>query len=436
MQYSTHLANRVTIHRPFRPLSDKKEKSTVLKRQRTLFLVMTMLTLLLALLLGGCAGEQGPPGPEGAQGPPGPQGPAGPPADSSVGVATYVGSEACGQCHEALYNDFILSGHPYKLNPVVDGQPPEPPEGYTWDDISYVIGGYGWKARFIDQDGYIITGDDENATTQYNLYNEDLEMGDNWGKYHAGEAELVFDCGNCHTTGYSDWPPDSHQDDRPGLIGTWAAPGIQCEACHGPASLHVSDPGNTLLQPEVNRDATLCAQCHIRGDVSQIDASGVFVQHHEQYEDFFQSKHRALTCVDCHNPHATTLYQKEAVNQGSAPGIVVECENCHWEQEQFQPAGHSFPKCVDCHMARLGKSALGDEDRLRGDIPSHLFAINPYADSQFYEDSDGNLFSEGYITIPYACAKCHYEDGIGGPVDLDTLKAFAQGYHDRPVGEP
>jgi hypothetical protein len=26
---------------------------------------------------------------------------------------------------------------------------PSPSEGYTWDDIAYVIGGYNWKAHFI-----------------------------------------------------------------------------------------------------------------------------------------------------------------------------------------------------------------------------------------------------------------------------------------------
>ena len=41
--------------------------------------------------------------------------------------------------------------------PDRDGQPPDypfteipsPPEGYTWDDIAYAIGGYNWKAHFI-----------------------------------------------------------------------------------------------------------------------------------------------------------------------------------------------------------------------------------------------------------------------------------------------
>ena len=31
------------------------------------------------------------------------------------------------------------------------------PDGYTWDQISYVIGGYKWKSRYMDENGYIIT---------------------------------------------------------------------------------------------------------------------------------------------------------------------------------------------------------------------------------------------------------------------------------------
>jgi hypothetical protein len=85
----------------------------------------------------------------------------------------YVGSERCATCHSSAHQDEAKSGHPNKLRKVIDGQPPKypfsevpsPPEGYTWQDITYVIGGYGWKARFLDKKGYIITG----AKAQYNL---------------------------------------------------------------------------------------------------------------------------------------------------------------------------------------------------------------------------------------------------------------------------
>ena len=95
----------------------------------------------------GAAGERGPAGQDGV----------------SYEPPQFVGSQVCAECHQDYYDRFIQSGHPWIMNPVVDGQAPnipggnvtEPPEGLTWDDISYVIGGYNWKALFVNQDGYL-----------------------------------------------------------------------------------------------------------------------------------------------------------------------------------------------------------------------------------------------------------------------------------------
>ncbi|RME99676.1 MAG: hypothetical protein D6768_14550 [Chloroflexi bacterium] len=347
----------------------------------------------------------------------------------TAAVPEYAGRESCKECHEERYNEFMQSGHPYKLNKVVDGQPPEypfsevpnPPEGYTWDDITYVIGGYGWKARFIDKDGFIITGADENATTQYNLYNEDIDMGDNWVGYHAGEKEVPYNCGTCHTTGYN---PEGHQDGLPGLIGTWSEPGIQCEACHGPGSLHNENPYNVSMK--VDRDADMCGTCHRRGDISQIDASGGFTKHHEQFEEMRASKHAALNCIDCHDPHKSTKYGK-----GPDSSINNSCENCHFEKANYQKiTDRKHAECVDCHMARSTKSALGDPDRYTGDIRGHLFSINPLAESQFTEDGK---FTNPYVGLDFACKGCHYD---GGPASVQTDEALvdlAVGYHDKDM---
>jgi cytochrome c553 len=209
--------------------------------RKTLLVVVAL--LLLGLAMASCAGPAGPEGPAGPAGPEGPAGPAAEAAMASVG-AEYVKSEACAQCHEEIYDVFMLSGHPYKLNKVVDGQPPtypftevtELPEGYTWDDISYVIGGYNWKYRFVDNEGFIITGlpgtrGDGNTdyVSQYNFANPVVGNEAGWVGYHPGE-EKPYNCGTCHTTGYSAWPPDAHQDDMPGMVGTFSEGGIQCEA--------------------------------------------------------------------------------------------------------------------------------------------------------------------------------------------------------------
>ena len=80
----------------------------------------------------------------------------------------YIGSDQCALCHSEIYNSFITTGHPYKLNKVEGGEAPVypftildyTPSGYDWNNITYVIGGFAWKARYIDSNGYIITGDD------------------------------------------------------------------------------------------------------------------------------------------------------------------------------------------------------------------------------------------------------------------------------------
>ncbi len=54
---------------------------------------------------------------------------------SALGCA---GSDTCLKCHEAVYNDFRVSGHGYKLMPAQEAKtrPIPLPKGYTWDDIS------------------------------------------------------------------------------------------------------------------------------------------------------------------------------------------------------------------------------------------------------------------------------------------------------------
>lgn len=397
-------------------------------------LYIAIMAIILATIGIGLAyyktpGPLGPPGIQGSQGeqgPAGPAGPAGPVGSSATFSATYVTSSECADCHQDLYTLFINSGHAYKLNKVENGVPPEypytkvpgPPEGYKWDDVSYVIGGYNWKARFIDQEGYIITGDSE-ATTQYNFANPDAGFSDGWAAYHAGEENKPYDCGPCHTTGYK---PEGNQEGLLGLIGTWTEEGITCEECHGPGSNHVKDPYGVALK--VDRDSELCGDCHIRGSVESVDASGGFIKHHEQYEELFQSKHRSLSCIACHDPH-------KGVVQGRNTGtdtVRVDCESCHFKEEKNQnsEAMKVLLDCIDCHMPRIVKSAQGDAEAYTGDIRTHFFVIDPEATSQFSPDGSTAITQ---ISLDFACKSCH---GPGGPATDKTdaeLKEEATNYH-------
>jgi hypothetical protein len=311
---------------------------------------------------------------------------------------------------------------------VVDGQPPEypysevpePPEGYTWDDITYVIGGYGWKARFIDKDGYIITGPDETATTQYNLANPIVGTGTGWVGYHAGEVKKPYNCGTCHTTGYK---PEGNQDGLPGMVGTWSEPGIHCEECHGPGSNHIASPYGVAMK--VDRSAEACGDCHYRGAVEAIDASGGFIKHHEQYEEVFQSKHRALSCIACHDPHEGVV---QARKEGT-PTVRVDCESCHFKEAQSQKSAtmKAMVQCVDCHMPRITKSAVGNAEAYTGDIRTHLWAIDPYAISQFSEDGKTAI---SQVSLDFACKSCHRSGGGALVKTGEELQNTAIGYHD------
>ncbi|MBP7998821.1 MAG: hypothetical protein KA314_13255 [Chloroflexi bacterium] len=405
--------------------------------------IMTIVAFVTAILfLTACIeqpGPIGPAGPQGEQGPPGPDGVPGetgaPGASGQDGVSyelpAFVGSETCAECHEDLYNVFMQSGHPWKLNQVVNGEPPDypfsevpsPPDGYSWDQISYVIGGYNWKARFMDLQGYIITGADENATTQYNLANEELNTNADWVGYHAGEANLSYDCGACHTTGYS---PRGHQDEMPGIVGTWAFAGVQCEECHGPGSLHANHP--LAYNMEIERDAAACGECHVRGEFTEVNAANGFIQHHEQYEELFQSKHVVIDCVVCHDPHAGVVQLREA-NQ---PTTRTTCENCHFKQAENQNNEVHLSltiECVQCHMPQLISSAVGDPATFTGDIRTHMVAIDPTQVGQFNEDGTVAL---SQISLDYACRTCHRPDGLGFPKTDEELLQTAINYHATP----
>ena len=404
---------------------------------KRILLAFTILTamILLASCVGtvgpvgpqGEAGPAGPPGPQGEIGEAGPAGPAGPIGEHGLDfkVASFVGSDTCAECHEELYASHLETGHANALTPIVAGEAPEfpfsevenPPEGLTWNDISYVIGGYGWKAIFVDLEGNLVTGTISD-TTQYNLINDDLDLGDDWVAYHAGEQQSN-DCASCHTTGYM---PEGNQGDLPGVVGTWAEDGIGCEECHGAGSNHVNDP--YLVRMDIQRDSELCGSCHSVGDALIIEAEDGFIHDQQQYEELFHSKKRVMNCVDCHNVHQTTKY-------GKGLSIKTECQDCHLAEANYQKINdRRHAACIDCHMPLASKSAVADPLSFTADLRTHLMSIDPLATSQFNKDGDA---AESAISLQFACRGCHFDGGRGSELTDEELVEDATGYHERDL---
>jgi len=344
----------------------------------------------------------------------------------------YVGDASCSGCHANMpetgfFDAYMDSGHPWKIYHVEGSEPgadtwphtPVPPlpvvEGVQlgWGDVEYVIGNFFWKTRFMDREGYIYTGD-EGETTQWNLATEE------WVNYHSGEVK-PFNCGRCHTTGYD--PEGDSQHGLEGIEGSWEQDGIRCEACHGPSSEHVSNPGTA---PPGGKE---CSECHYRDSEFRMPWKSGFMKHHQQSEDLSHSPHTGLTCMTCHNPHRSTVY-----NDG---GMISSCTTCHPGNQNngyYIVDGMESQSCKDCHMPLMGKSAVTTSDYV-GDVRGHLFHI--MTDAVLAEDNvyevEGNFFwnqdpdGDAFVTLDYACLGCH--NLIGDGLTLQQAADYSADIH-------
>lgn len=340
----------------------------------------------------------------------------------------FIGSDKCANCHSDIHTSFMKTGHPYMLSePVAGGGPSYPftsldhvPQGYTWNDISYVIGGYNWKANYLDADGYVITGDD----AQWNFETEES------ASYHpeVQAGTMMYDCGRCHTTGWISTDDGGNpKDDLDGMGGDFYAGGVQCEQCHGMGSVHeFTRSGDDI---EVDASAQFCGTCHSRNANNEISAGDGFILNNQQHSELLAAGHSGLSCVDCHDPHKTSKH-------GETGGLVVDCMDCHSGiNNKHRSRG---AECETCHMPNASRSAV-TRTLYQADIRTHIFKINTAADGEMFNE-DGSIAngSEG-VTLDLVCYQCHRDpDGEGGRPELpftsrktlEELSEYATGFHD------
>ncbi|MHC4662630.1 MAG: cytochrome c3 family protein [Planctomycetota bacterium] len=307
----------------------------------------------------------------------------------------YAGSVSCNDCHPATYSTWSNSGHAHALN-ISSGSTaptypyssvPNPPSGSMWSDVTYVQGGYAWKANFLDSTGYIMTGPGK----QYNL----IPSGFVQFTDVAYPPGMAYDdsCAKCHATNWQ-YSATNHQDGLAGIMGTWFEPGVGCEACHRDAAGLI----------HLDNSAFACGTCHSRSDAGQIEVIAGLIADREQYDELMNSPMASLTCMDCHNPHKNTVYG------GGGIRIDQACTSCHPGPKNIAPLAHAGFACVDCHMPPVAMCATssGSGNYLNGDMRSHIFKIdrtkNP-AD-MLYTSGPGT-YAYGYITVNYACLYCH-----------------------------
>lgn len=387
-----------------------------------------------------------------------------------INAQDWVGSDACQLCHSEKYNTWIASGHPYKFTVIQNGQPPVyPPEAInfqsdwmpnlvdgtlSWTDIAGVIGGYGWKARFVGQDGHVIGTAGSAYSPGYGHNQINFYGGENYGwvDYHATTETIYnYSCFKCHTTGGT---TDGTWLQAVEGLGNFTEQGIGCESCHGPGGDHVAAPSasnidkvyefahldnsiggldiNGVVQtpdPNGNDVNFLCGTCHNRSYTSPINSSGGFIKHHEQWDEFVATSHfdNDMDCSTCHDPHKRVIWDGD--------GITMTCGTCH--SEQVTVTDHSAgATCIDCHMPFAAKSGTTrGMSGFKGDVRSHLMKIIPDTASMF--TPDGTVVRDdderpAALSPAYACLGCHNDDPNDNIPDktLEEAVAGAMGMHD------
>jgi predicted CXXCH cytochrome family protein len=111
---------------------------------------------------------------------------------------------------------------------------------------------------------------------------------------------------------------------------------VSCEACHGPASLHVKTGGEsgTILNPRQSVQA--CFRCHL-------DKQGEFSLPHSH--PVLAGK---MSCVDCHDPHSGDAVAGSGAQLTTLNDTCVKCHNPQRGPFVFE---HEAVRegCVTCH---------------------------------------------------------------------------------------
>lgn len=382
----------------------------------------------------------------------------------------YVGSEQCGSCHakqvqswktsdhyqsmleaneESVLGDFSdvdLEFHSVnsKMARDDDGRyfvDTSGPQGETERfEIKYTFGFYPLQQYLVElENGFIqalnIAWDsrtEQEGGQRWFHLREDLELTPEHPFYWTRHFQNWNSrCAECHSTNIEkNYSLKDHSYNT-----TWSEINVACEACHGPASQHLTlaasnqlTEGNLgfdspLHQPlqwqfdnqsaiashkgkSSERDINMCGRCHsLSTRLTEALTNEGFHQNNRlqlptppsYYVDgqireevfvlgsFLQSKMYAagVTCTNCHDPHNNKL-----IMEGN--DLCSQCHNREvfdTEKHHHHPINSEGAQCVNCHMP---ENTYMQVDKRR----DHSFTI-PRPDVSLALD------------VPNACTECH-----------------------------
>jgi predicted CXXCH cytochrome family protein len=375
----------------------------------------TMITLPV-LVLGGCS--------------------AAPPLGSQPQANTYVGSGACRDCHQSIYDRWKETNmanvvqdpkqHPSAI--LGDFSTPNPLVTFAPSDVDFTYGSR-WKQRYFKKKGddYVVLPAQWDVRARVWRPYYARPGTDWWVAFYPPEQDARPTgplCDGCHSVNYN---ITTH------TVTEW---NVGCERCHGPGGAHAQDPKRVpilnLARLDDVRSNDVCIQCHSQGQPRQNPHEGRYydwpvgftsggrladvwdLEEHRlgettfthwpdgsahknrmQGNDFVTSRMYAkgVRCYACHDPHGS-----EQPADLVLPGNAV-CMQCHGPQLQAGPPGsleqhsHHRPEstgssCIACHMPEIADTIANVRVR------SHTFRFISPAMTDKYG-------------IPNPCTSCH-----------------------------
>jgi len=366
---------------------------------------------------------------------------------NSLAQRTFVGSQACEQCHAATYASWKKTRmanvvrdpkvHPEAV--VADFSHPTAAVTFQLKDVALVYGSR-WKQRYFTKIGdeyYVEPAQWDVAKKQWLPFH--VEAGADWWVAFYGTSNMERPtgplCDGCHSVNYNVATKQ---------VTEW---NVGCEKCHGPGSEHVAKPTKlNIVNPaklDYVRGNDTCIQCHSQG--RPVDDAGLAAKYGHHYDwpvgytpgdrladtwkleemkpgvtnfyqfadmtahknrmqgnDFVQSTmyHRELRCFDCHDVHSDTPSDLKA--QGNAL-----CLGCHASSmgngaglkgtvaEHTHHAENSKgSQCTACHMPLIEQTIKDNY------VASHTFRFITPA---LTESSN----------VPNPCTQCHADKTLG-----------------------
>src|SRR5262245_41092784 len=302
--------------------------------------------------------------------------------------ATYVGINACAECHRGNHQSFLLTAHSRALADLDPNA--EPPDGsfahsasghsfrvyrqgnqFRHEEIlrsadgkeiaradfpiRYVIGsGSFCRSYLVDVDGFL----HESPITWYTSRKRwDMSPGYDFAGQWSFERPVKMGCLKCHV-GRAE--PDTAGTDRVSI----REQAIGCESCHGPGSKHVAyhrankqPPGAedlTIVNPQRlsrSRLEAVCAACHLSGvaTVAVRGRAGTDFRPGSSLADYlidyrFDSGGERMTVVG----HIEQL-RRSACYQKSTDMTCLTCHDPHAKEKPKDPVEYYRSKCLSCH---------------------------------------------------------------------------------------